>query len=174
MRDSIRGCSPDPAPGRGPGGDSGEPTATEGLPADWFLQSLVSLINHRPHLRLDVVLQVRGLEVSGTIVSGTAYFERFARAFPDALALTDQAQRQTAYDSIAMHAARYGLRNADDSVDPPEYVHLIEAQVVSCRPRGNVDARIAVPLWRGRIDAVDGFQLRHRHAAARPDRNDGG
>ncbi|MBD7953023.1 gas vesicle protein [Stenotrophomonas sp. Sa5BUN4] len=133
-------------------------------PGDWFLQSLVSLVNHRPHLRLGIVLHVHGLEISGSLVSGTAYFERFARAFPDALDLADQAQRQTAHDSIAMHAARYGSRNADDSTDPPDYLHLIDVRVTAA---GSADAMApALPLWRGRIDAIDGFQLQAREAGA--------
>lgn len=133
-------------------------------PGDWFLQSLVSLVNHRPHLRLGIVLHVHGLEISGSLVSGTAYFERFARAFPDALDLADQAQRQTAHDSIAMHAARYGSRNADDSTDPPDYLHLIDVRVTAV---GSADAMApALPLWRGRIEAIDGFQLQGRDAGA--------
>ena len=165
MKDSMHAAAPGPLNDEVHHGASdalaGKP---QSAPADWFLQSLISLINHRPHLRLDVVLHVGGMAVSGTMVAGTAYFERFARAFPDALDLVDQAQRQTAHDSIAMHAARYGMRNADDSVDPPDYVHLIDAQVIPRASEGRVDAPVGVPLWRGRVHAVDGFQLRCRSA----------
>lgn len=130
---------------------------------DWFLQSLVSLVNHRPHLRLGVVLQVHGLQVRGTLVAGTVWFGHFAAVFADALDLDDPAQRQTAHDSIAMHASRYGIRNADDSVDPPDYLHLVDAVVEDSS--GRTDPPVAVPLWRGRIDAIDGFQLQPRRAA---------
>lgn len=136
----------------------GRQTADTGVPrqSDWFLQSLISLVNHRPHVKIDVALMVGGLVVTGTLVSGRTYFLEFARQFAEGFGFNDHSARQAAYASVAEHAERFGNRNDDDSEDPPAYIHLLDPRFAG---QGAEQYADGARLWRGRVESVDGFHL---------------
>lgn len=124
--------------------------------SDWFLQSLISLVNNRPHVHIDVALMVGGLVVTGTLVSGRTYFLEFARQFAEGFGFNDHSARQAAYASVAEHAERFGNRNEDDSEDPPAYIHLLDPRFAG---QGAEEYADGARLWRGRVGSVDGFHL---------------
>lgn len=128
------------------------------LPADgrdWFLQSLIDLVNGR-EIEIGLTLQAGGFLVSGLLVSGHQYFagfgEEFARTFDDP-ALT--ANIQQAY-------ARYGgiytaHKSPGENFTQASYIHLKNARFYNTAGTP-VPANMAV-WWRGRVAEIDGFFL---------------
>jgi hypothetical protein len=131
-----------------------EPSAA--LP-DWFLQSLVSLVNNSES-EIGVTLQVSGFLVSGLLVGGAKYFEGFAAelatAFPE-----DQRTTESIQKAFSSYGA--GLYKPTDTADvsspPPTYIHLKQARFFHI---------IGTPVpvnrgvwWRGRLSEVSAFVM---------------
>lgn len=131
-------------------------TPTPAVPeTDAFLQFLVNLVNEGAPLNgLDVTLQMGGILVGGTIISGADYFDRFAADFTRSLSLAGNDEGAAVRDSLA------GLGDvfrAPQPVDPmPNYIHLGDALFFTSGGEPIVDQPT---LWRGRIAEVDGFIL---------------
>jgi len=123
--------------------------------ADAFLQFLVNLVNNGSQLEsIGVTLQMGGMLVSGSIVSGAEYFDRFAASFTGSLDTLDADTR----DGVRRSLAELGdVFRVPQPADPlPNYIHLADALFfmadgtpVSGQPT----------LWRGRTSSVDGFIL---------------
>lgn len=121
--------------------------------ADAFLQFLVNLVNNGGALHgIGVTLQMGGILVGGTIISGAAYFDRFADAFAS--------EMDSATDRQAVRRALAELGDVfrqPQPIDPlPNYIHLdgalfftTDGEPISLQPT----------LWRGRLAEVDGFVL---------------
>ena len=70
--------------------------------ADAFLQFLVNLVNNGSQIEsIGVTLQMGGMLVSGSIVSGAEYFDRFAASFTNSLGAMDAETRTTVHASLA-------------------------------------------------------------------------
>ena len=119
---------------------------------DWFLQQLVGLINSNAGLEITLTLIVSGSVITGTAISGMAYFKAFGKDFGasfNGASKEDRASVQDAYESLGK---LYEKPESDDvTVPPPTYIHMMNASVV----HGNAFTKLS--LWRGRISAVDGF-----------------
>ncbi len=123
---------------------------------DWFLQSLVAMAN-RSNLEIGITLQVSGMLVSGSLVSGKKYFEGFAEDFSSPFAADPEAA-----ESIKASYSSYGeLYKKDADAEgvslPPQYVHLKNARFFNTT--GNTIPGNKGMWWRGRIGAVGGFSL---------------
>jgi hypothetical protein len=128
--------------------------ARDGPSVDWFLQSLVSIVNDNP-LEFGITLFVGGVTISGQLVSGKKYFETFAKEFSDAYpgkADTQEGIRQ----AFASHTAIYDRREDEEVAPPPQFIHLINCRCFS--PGGVLPSNRGI-LWRGKINAVSGFSL---------------
>ncbi|WP_313696969.1 gas vesicle protein [Achromobacter sp.] len=123
--------------------------------ADAFLQFLVNLVNNGSQLEsIGVTLQMGGMLVSGSIVSGAEYFDTFAAGFAGKLESLDPETRQTVHASLAALGDVFRL---PQPVDPlPNYIHLSDALFFTA---DGTPIAGQPTLWRGRTSAVDGFIL---------------
>lgn len=123
--------------------------------ADAFLQFLVNLVNNGGQLKsIGVTLQMGGMLVSGSIVSGAEYFDTFASGFADALDGQANDTRQAVRASLAELGDVF--RQPQPAEPLPNYIHLADALFFSA---DGTPIAGQPTLWRGRIAAVDGFIL---------------
>ena len=123
--------------------------------ADAFLQFLVNLVNNGSQIEsIGVTLQMGGMLVSGSIVSGAEYFDRFAAAFADSLADMDTPTRQSVRASLAELGDVFRLPQPAEPL--PNYIHLADALFFTA---DGTPIAGQPTLWRGRSSAVDGFIL---------------
>lgn len=119
---------------------------------DFYLQTLINIVNRNPGVNVPITVTVNGILISGWIIGGKEYFETFAKDFSDAF---DGAadQKSKLQSMLAAPASRYEPEKLDD--DAPHYLHLRDARVL--------DGGTAIPekgvLWRVRADAVDSMTL---------------
>ncbi|AKP91853.1 gas vesicle protein [Achromobacter ruhlandii] len=124
-------------------------------PADVFLQFLVNLVNNGGQLEsIGVTLQMGGMLVSGSIVSGAEYFDRFAAAFADSLSDMEPPARQAVRTSLAELGDVFRLPQPAEPL--PNYIHLADALFFTA---DGTPIAGQPTLWRGRSSAVDGFIL---------------
>ncbi len=123
--------------------------------ADAFLQFLVNLVNNGSQLEsIGVTLQMGGMLVSGSIVSGADYFDRFAANFSDSLGALDANTRSGVRASLAELGDVFRV---PQPVDPlPNYIHLSDALFFAA---DGTPIAGQPTLWRGRTSSVDGFIL---------------
>ncbi len=123
--------------------------------ADVFLQFLVNLVNNGGQLKsIGVTLQMGGMLVSGSIVSGAEYFDRFAESFADSLSDMDATARQSVRHSLAELGDVFRLPQPAEPL--PNYIHLADALFFTA---DGTPIAGQPTLWRGRSSAVDGFIL---------------
>lgn len=122
---------------------------------DWFLQSLIDLVNGR-EIEIGLTLQVGGFLVSGLLVSGHQYFKgfgaEFARTFDDP-ELTEDIQRAYARWG-GIYTAPKGVGETFTKV---HFVHLKNARFFNTAGEP-VPSNMSV-WWRGRVSEIDGFFL---------------
>ncbi|MFY3953213.1 gas vesicle accessory protein GvpU [Achromobacter xylosoxidans] len=130
-------------------------SASVSPPADVFLQFLVNLVNNGGQLKsIGVTLQMGGMLVSGSIVSGAEYFDRFAETFSDSLSDMDTQARQSVRTSLAELGDVFRLPQPAEPL--PNYIHLVDALFFTA---DGTPIAGQPTLWRGRSSAVDGFIL---------------
>jgi hypothetical protein len=123
---------------------------------DWFLQSLVRMANES-NLGIGITLQVSGMLVSGSLVSGKQYFEGFANDF--ASPFVNEIETANAIrDNFRAYGEIYD-KPKDDGLDHPAplFVHMKDARFFSTA--GNPIPGNKGVWWRGRICEVGGFSL---------------
>jgi hypothetical protein len=129
---------------------------------DSVLALLVDVINRTGGLEVGVTLHVSGTLVSGSLVSGRAYFDLVhERVVGDG---EDEGGVRAALGGVferfsESYRDREGTR--DDDEDPPApfrrtvYVHLRDAKVYAPGTEGT----IGVDLWRGRLTHLSGWSM---------------
>jgi hypothetical protein len=130
-----------------------EPQAAQ---TDWFLQTLVRMINNFD-MEIGMTLQVSGMLVSGSLVSGKKYFDGFATDFSSPFSESPETAA-----SIRSSFASYGEVYAKDEENGedqplPQYIHLKQARFFNTS--GNPIPGNTGVWWRGRIGEVGGFSL---------------
>jgi hypothetical protein len=130
--------------------------------ADWFLQSLVNKAD-QSDLEVGITLQVSGMLVSGSLVSGRKYFEGFAADFSSWFA-NDPGAVESIKKSFSSYGETYkaDTETYDDS-PPPQYIHLKNARFFNT-VGDPIPANKGV-WWRGRLCEVGGFSLGSLSAA---------
>lgn len=129
--------------------------AIEGVSLDWYLQRLVALANETG-LEIGITLTVGGGVVSGTLISGKKYFEKFAKEFS---AAWPGEGKQDIESSFSKFGAIYDKSESeqDKPANPsPQYIHLADARVFHGREM--LPSSVGV-MWRGKINAISGFSL---------------
>jgi hypothetical protein len=127
---------------------------------DGFLQSLVSIVNDES-ASIPITLSVGGLLVSGDLIGGKTYFNEFARQFKDGFRDISSETAATIEESFKRLGDVYdpirkeSQRNAP--IPKPHLVHLRDAQIYPSG--GSPPPSEKGVLWRGRLEAVDGFSL---------------
>ncbi|CAB3675353.1 MULTISPECIES: gas vesicle accessory protein GvpU [Achromobacter] len=130
--------------------------------ADAFLQFLVNLVNNGSQIEsIGVTLQMGGMLVSGSIVSGAEYFDSFAASFTGSLNTVDDATRATVHASLAELGDVFRVPQPADPL--PNYIHLSDALFFTA---DGTPIAGQPTLWRGRTSAVDGFILGRLQAEA--------
>ncbi|MFD4837475.1 gas vesicle accessory protein GvpU [Achromobacter sp. NPDC058515] len=123
--------------------------------ADAFLQFLVNLVNNGSQIEsIGVTLQMGGMLVSGSIISGAEYFDSFAVNFTSSLDSLDADTRKTVRASLAELGDVFRLPQPADPL--PNYIHLADALFFTA---DGTPIAGQPTLWRGRTSAVDGFIL---------------
>jgi hypothetical protein len=127
----------------------------EGISLDWYLQHLVKLANDTG-LEFGITLSVGGSVVSGTLISGRKYFDKFASEFSASWPGQDKEEIKS---SISKIGAIYDKPdNEEDRLvnPPPQFIHLANARIFHGREM--LPSSVGV-LWRGKLNAVSGFSL---------------
>ncbi|MCY1514629.1 hypothetical protein D9M68_491780 [compost metagenome] len=123
--------------------------------ADAFLQFLVNLVNNGSQIEsIGVTLQMGGMLVSGSIVSGAKYFDSFAASFTGSLNTLDAAARDAVHASLAELGDVFRVPQPADPL--PNYIHLADALFFTA---DGTPIAGQPTLWRGRTSSVDGFIL---------------
>ncbi len=123
---------------------------------DWFLQSLIGFAN-RWGLEMGITLQVSGMLVSGTLISGAKYFEEFAAQFAGGFKNNAELS-EPFHELISSYKKIYDVASEEDSDHPPpNYVHLRNAQFY--QPGQKPLPTNQGVLWRGRVAEIGGFNL---------------
>ncbi len=116
---------------------------------DPVLETLVSLAQEQGY-SLGLVLNVRGLVITGTLVGRDAWFDL----------LHEAASTAGAGGEALGRGLRDGMRGDDEPEDQTAvrygYIHLKDARVVS--HDGHLPGRDGL-LWRGRLGSVDAWSL---------------
>jgi hypothetical protein len=127
---------------------------------DWFLQSLVSIVNDE-EASIPITLSVGGLLVSGEMISGKTYFEEFARQFRDSfLDISSETAINIEESFKRLGDVYYSVQKdpqGNGSLPKPHLIHLRDARIY--HSSGNPTPYEKNVLWRGRLEAVDGFSL---------------
>lgn len=122
---------------------------------DWFLQSLVDLVNGR-ELEIGLTLQAGGFLVSGLLVSGHQYFKgfgaEFAKAFNDPELSEDIQRAYSRYGGI--YTAQ---KSPGENFTRASFVHLKDARFFNTAGEP-IPANMSV-WWRGRVSEIEGFFL---------------
>ncbi|MGF1525355.1 MAG: gas vesicle accessory protein GvpU [Candidatus Competibacterales bacterium] len=131
------------------------------LENDWLLQSLVNSVN-KSSIKFNITLQMSGMLVSGTLISGEEYFNKFAENLAGLSPGSDSAS------SLKQTLSTFGSEGYSPSGDAIgeesslaftklSFIHLEKARFFSTAS-GPIIQHEGV-LWRGRIREVQGFFL---------------
>lgn len=117
--------------------------------ADWFLQSIVDLVN-RTNIEIGISLTVSGGTITGMLISGKEYFSRLGAQITEGWSGSqenkDQMGRFFSAPSIVYESEPQRL---------PGYIHLTGAKLVHASDFIPTDGM----LWRGRLSEVSGFTI---------------
>ena len=127
----------------------------QGLSADYFLQRLVSMVNGGS-ISIPITLHVEGQIISGQLIGGRQYFNEWAEAFA-AGSSTDENDRKELRTLVASFGDVYKPEEIEKAQTEPQFIHIRNARVYHSAGKP-VPANEGV-LWRGRINAVSGFNL---------------
>lgn len=117
--------------------DSGEPQEADEQPKvehnDWFLQILVKMANR--NAGLSITLSVKGLLISGQLISGKTYFEKFGDQMDSVFSQYISETEDRVGDSFRVIAKEIYPENIDNQEDEakaetpkPHYIHLDDAR----------------------------------------------
>ena len=127
---------------------------------DCFLQSLVSIVNDEPACIL-ITLSVGCLLISGDMIGGKTYFDKFARQFKDGFRNISSETASTIEEAFKRLGDVYDpIQNESQGSAPrpkPHLIHLKDAQIYQSGASPAPSEKGG--LWRGRLEAVDGFSL---------------
>jgi len=124
---------------------------------DWFLQSLVNVVNGG-QLSFGVTLNVGGFLISGVLVSGKEYFDGLGGDV--ASGVDDSEAASLIQETFNKYGAIYDIddvKGKEEGLPRPAYIHMRDARFFSTSGEP-VPSNQGV-WWRGRIGEVQGFVL---------------
>jgi hypothetical protein len=127
---------------------------------DCFLQSLVSIVNDES-ASIPITLSVGSLLISGDMIGGRAYFDEFARQFKDGFKNINSETASTIEEAFKRLGDVYDPIQKESQggaiISKPHLIHIKDAQIYQSGA-GPLPSKKGI-LWRGRLEAVDGFSL---------------
>ncbi len=135
---------------------------TESKTVDWFLQSLVSIVNdENESASIPIILSVGSLLISGEMIGGKTYFTEFAHQFKDGfkgISSETAARIEVAFKRLGdVYDPIQKVSRGNAYIPKPHLVHLRNVQMYHAG--GPVLLSEKGVLWRGRLEAVNGFSL---------------
>lgn len=129
---------------------------------DWFLQSLVSIVNDESEsASIPITLSVGGLLISGEMIGGKTYFREFARQFKDGfkgISIDTAATIEVAFKRLGdVYDPIQKVSLGNTYIPKPHLVHLRNVQIYQAGGPALLSEKGV--LWRGRLEAVNGFSL---------------
>lgn len=122
--------------------------------SDWLLMDFVRYANSG--LSLPITLMMGGSLVSGTLIGGAQWLERFSELTFDSLKGVSREIAEVLRGNIASYAEIY-MREPEEDAPPASFVHLYNAKIYTGGKI--VPTEGAGMLWRGRLSEVSGFNL---------------
>jgi hypothetical protein len=133
---------------------------TMSRPVDCFLQSLVEIVNDES-ANIPITLSVGGLLISGDMIGGKTYFDEFARQFKDGFRDISSETASTIEETFKRLGDVYDTIQKESqgsaAIPKPYIIHLKDAQIY--QSGASLPPSEKRVLWRGRLEAVDGFSL---------------
>lgn len=125
----------------------------EGRQTDWLLQWFTKFVNNT-QFQIGITLSVGGNLISGQLISHQSYFEQLALDFSGPFDAIEGVEQSEIKDLLLAFIPQPVAE--EESETAYQFLHLKDAKVYS-----NADLPIASngALWRGKIAAVDGFNL---------------
>jgi hypothetical protein len=127
---------------------------------DCFLQSLVSIVNDES-ASIPITLSVGSILISGDMIGGKTYFDEFARQFKDGFKNINSETASTIEEAFKRLGDVYDPIQKEFQegaiISKPRLIHIKDAQIYQSGA-SPLPSKKGV-LWRGRLEAVDGFSL---------------
>jgi hypothetical protein len=121
---------------------------------DWYLQSLVSTVNGR-NGEFPITLYVRGLVLSGHMVSGHKYFAGLRGQLTEFFGGDSEDVKETV--AFLTEPGDSFLDESNQFQEFPQYIHLRAAKIFTPGQKPIPSGEGA--WWRGRLADVDGFHF---------------
>ena len=125
----------------------------DGQNVDWFLQELIDFVNLSEGNEIGVTLHIEGSIVTGNLINAKRWFVDLARHLGDAGVNAAVSKWIEEFGEV------YVKRDEAPEEDrlPPVYLHLSNARTVGTS--GDSVPTDEGVYWRGRVNAVSGFNL---------------
>lgn len=121
---------------------------------DWFLQTIVKMVNIDSSAEFGITLNVGGFLVSGILVGGKQYFEGLAEYISSGV--DEKEAAEGIKKTLGKPKEIYGHETSKNSL--PSYIHLKEAKFYNTQGNPPIPGNQGV-WWRGRISEVQGFMF---------------
>lgn len=126
------------------------------IKGDAVLDSYINAVNESKEMGIGITLFVGGAVVTGTLIGVREYFELLARFWSDVVETAEGAEMAKAHRDLGERSRDALMKNAEDDVQRPLFVHLKNAQVIS--PQAAFPTKPAM-LWRGRVGEVQAYSM---------------
>ncbi|MFT3842115.1 MAG: hypothetical protein QM723_34310 [Myxococcaceae bacterium] len=124
---------------------------------DWFLEHIAKLAND-VSVGPSITLSVGGILISGSVISGKQFFQEVTALMKEALSRNPSLKGKAADSIEEWYRAQGAIYNRKTPRGARvSYIHLKDARYH--HPSGNPLPTSGSTLWRGKIRAVDGFQM---------------
>lgn len=135
----------------------GSPDVPAALSYDPVLAELVQVVNSLRTSEVGVTLEVRGLVVSGVLISAEQFFHLQIKALEDpAVGAAANALAPFFQPWLEANRADAAHYEEDESFDLPDpvHVHMRRASILNSGAHS-----LTIPLWRGRLAEVSGWSI---------------
>lgn len=150
-------------------GDTATDVAVASLPVDSMLRDFVKLTN-KGSFSAQVTLSVKGAIIMGKLIAYKTYMDRITTTIRDPANIIapqsrsppepgddDQPRRDAEMVACEMDAIRVRVTESGEGTTNPRMIHLESAQILDVATGRFIPMQNT--LWRGRLEAVDGFTL---------------
>jgi hypothetical protein len=115
-------------------------------PSDFFLEMMLEFAERGRDI--PITLNVKGLVISGVLISEKSYWESFASGALKAMILKAREEGRLEFPEDES--------DKSDDDEPYEYIHLKNAKIYY-PGLGSIPGKGHAVLWRGRISSIDGY-----------------